>query len=514
MALTRVHNRLIAGAPVNVKDYGAVGDGVTDDTAAIQAAINAAAQQGAQLIIGAGHFIYSNLYCYYDVTLNPGYPTATPGRSSIIVGAGNMARQDWKLGNYKGTILESNIATGNAFNVGNAANTITGVQLSGMSFIGATTGRLLNIASTAAFASVGSLFVGNNNVAGTAMYVANSYASSYKNIEIIGNKNFVNGTPVYATLSYGLVYDGGGGGNVLWENVTAAFFDHPMVMGQDYNVANLISKNHELVNCQAQYSERGLEIKHGITHSKIEGYWGEQNVLFDLSFTNSCNNIQVELGNWSSTNTVGMVGNVVVGSNTGTAAIDKVTSIHFDKSRFGHVAVAGMRKYDSAIDVKVSNCTFKNNGGYAFLVDATEAAELELVGNNYYPDDAGSDFVASFRVNDGASPASYRCFKIDYKSAENITANLDMSTWRRLPSELYVNTLSGSITLTLPTAQTSVELQSIYAVKLRPNNSLILDAGTGRTIVSGGVAAQTATLTAIGAVRIAPCRATVNWTSN
>jgi hypothetical protein len=47
MALTKAHNRMIEGSAINVRDYAATGNGTTDDTAAIQAAIDAVGSNGA-----------------------------------------------------------------------------------------------------------------------------------------------------------------------------------------------------------------------------------------------------------------------------------------------------------------------------------------------------------------------------------------------------------------------------------------------------------------------------------
>lgn len=58
MSLTKATFSMIDGAPVNVLDYGAVGDGVTDDSAAVQAAADYCVANSMSLYAPAGYTIY------------------------------------------------------------------------------------------------------------------------------------------------------------------------------------------------------------------------------------------------------------------------------------------------------------------------------------------------------------------------------------------------------------------------------------------------------------------------
>jgi hypothetical protein len=64
MALTKATFSMIENAPVNVCDFGAVGDGVTDDTAAIQAAVDYAYANGKDVVYP------SDIPAFYNVTVN------------------------------------------------------------------------------------------------------------------------------------------------------------------------------------------------------------------------------------------------------------------------------------------------------------------------------------------------------------------------------------------------------------------------------------------------------------
>jgi len=60
MGLTKVTYSMIEGAEFNAFDYGAVGDGVTNDTAAIQAAVTAASVAGGTVVLSAGNYLITS----------------------------------------------------------------------------------------------------------------------------------------------------------------------------------------------------------------------------------------------------------------------------------------------------------------------------------------------------------------------------------------------------------------------------------------------------------------------
>lgn len=84
MSLTKATYSMVNGAPLNVVDYGAVGDGLTDDTSAIQAAVDAATANRANEV----HFPVGEYVITSTITLTSGIRLIGQGAMGAQVAQG------------------------------------------------------------------------------------------------------------------------------------------------------------------------------------------------------------------------------------------------------------------------------------------------------------------------------------------------------------------------------------------------------------------------------------------
>jgi hypothetical protein len=104
MSLTKATFSMIESAPINVRDYGAVGDGATNDLAAIQAAIDAGAAANKVVYFPAGNYLVTG-------------PLVLTHNSALS--GENLGGGDYRTLNLGGTIIELDSATPgtNLFNI-------------------------------------------------------------------------------------------------------------------------------------------------------------------------------------------------------------------------------------------------------------------------------------------------------------------------------------------------------------------------------------------------------------
>lgn len=172
---------------VSVKDFGAVGDGVVDDTIAIQTAINYLSNSDSRtLYFPAGVYKFSRVYCVYDATNNPGYNI---NRNAEIILQGDGIRPE--TGPNSGTVLNSTITLGDAFIVSNFADDVMPYrsrefELRDITIKANTTGYAVVVAGVV-IPRFNNTNIINDHINGSGIYISTSFFATIEKTSIKNN---------------------------------------------------------------------------------------------------------------------------------------------------------------------------------------------------------------------------------------------------------------------------------------------------------------------------------------
>jgi hypothetical protein len=292
----------------------AVPDGTSDNTAELQAAINEAATLGKVLELPYGKFNFTDLYLYYDATLNPGYPQGSTKQARLrIRGQGRMYVSNISFNTTTGTILNCTSATGGIHEAtpsgGNDFRS-EGFIFEGLSIIGTTSGTLVDL-QTVNYSVFREVLVVNKSLTGNGVYLGECYIMSFYNFEIVGGTAGFSRQPNLYSSGTGIELNGAGG-----------FISGDFIVG-GYNIGTKFSGQHTQIrlghhephHCNIGCVFDGTSIANGVG---FNSFWSEGCTYAGLKCINgapmpSIGTAKIEngVGDWTASRTIAKVGDTL-----------------------------------------------------------------------------------------------------------------------------------------------------------------------------------------------------------
>lgn len=258
---------------LSVKDFGATGDGTTDDTAHIQAAIDQANATGGNVV-----YFPNGTYCVTQLTLTSyaNVQLRGAGPSSII-------KWKWDAGSAAGSMI--------TISDGAARNTIADLQLDGSALTNPAAGRSNHLVQIGTGAASGTIF--ENAVRGCV--IGNMVASSGDGINVKGttgnlvSRAWVSQNTFSACSRYSVCFDSGY--EYAWINnnyMTGGETELALVASSDVNGNGVVIYGNEIVHTSGSV-RHGMRIEGGATGLITQMAMG-QNVILNGFAT--CKNVR------------------------------------------------------------------------------------------------------------------------------------------------------------------------------------------------------------------------------
>jgi hypothetical protein len=254
----------------NVKAYGATGDGSTDDTTAIQNALNAVATAGGVMcFFPAGHYKFTKLYLHYDASNNPGWPNVdtyprTAGRI-ILQGSGMSTSQNISNNNHVGTTLESTDATGPAIECDGSTNVHWLVQMRDLSVVASNTTKVVFYNYVRNSSGFDNVFIYQEGAGDGLNWIFPIY-SHIRNlvIEGAGIGTSLVGAKIYTPVS------GSTGGELSIDGMRSKSFNTGIEIGHPTNGSGKLFYGISARNLDVDTCTNGLVIGHSIAESEFQ----------------------------------------------------------------------------------------------------------------------------------------------------------------------------------------------------------------------------------------------------